>query len=213
MAPPQRLCEICGQRFFAASLPFHQKACAKRNQLYEVECVACRLVLPSSQMGAHIRTCAAVRQPPTPQQQSSPSSPADERAIRGSGGGGPAADADASPPPRLDGTTGPVVPECASPSDASAPSSPPRARTGDGDDERRGAEGDDDPDGPRPPASPIVRRPAPSSPFAEASPSPTPANSFTLAPCRICRRTFAPDRLEAHQRICASLKQAHTLRR
>eukprot|EP00743_Colponemidia_sp_Colp-15_P005445 GILK01005854.1.p1 GENE.GILK01005854.1~~GILK01005854.1.p1 ORF type:complete len:632 (-),score=100.75 GILK01005854.1:118-1968(-) len=51
------LCNICGGKYFPASLPIHQKACKKKFDLSHVDCTHCGRPISNDQWSQHIEVC------------------------------------------------------------------------------------------------------------------------------------------------------------
>eukprot|EP00929_Paragymnodinium_shiwhaense_P085233 TRINITY_DN4566_c0_g1_i2.p1 TRINITY_DN4566_c0_g1~~TRINITY_DN4566_c0_g1_i2.p1 ORF type:complete len:479 (+),score=89.12 TRINITY_DN4566_c0_g1_i2:205-1641(+) len=50
-------CPLCNEKFFPASLPFHQKQCEKRRAKRIVECPYCKIEVVQLQLAEHVKKC------------------------------------------------------------------------------------------------------------------------------------------------------------
>uniref|UniRef100_A0A7S4UMR7 Calmodulin n=1 Tax=Alexandrium monilatum TaxID=311494 RepID=A0A7S4UMR7_9DINO len=61
MPPRAVVCQLCGGKFFAASLAHHQKACQKKVGKQLHECPYCKAGVPMLEMDSHVMRCPAAR--------------------------------------------------------------------------------------------------------------------------------------------------------
>jgi len=61
MAPRSVICNLCGGKFFKASLAHHQKVCREKVGKQCHECPYCHSLWPMLEMDAHIMTCPAAQ--------------------------------------------------------------------------------------------------------------------------------------------------------
>ncbi|KAJ1490517.1 hypothetical protein T484DRAFT_1884231 [Baffinella frigidus] len=58
MPPPRALaCDLCGQMFFKASMPFHVKQCIVKSAAIQVPCPGCEIEYPRFELEAHMAKC------------------------------------------------------------------------------------------------------------------------------------------------------------
>ncbi|CAM9447131.1 unnamed protein product [Chrysoparadoxa australica] len=55
------LCDLCSKAFFPSSLPFHRKACEKKQAHVELPCPYCDLAVRKPQLEKHISKCPTAR--------------------------------------------------------------------------------------------------------------------------------------------------------
>lgn len=61
MPPRDVLCDLCGGKFFAHSLPHHRKSCQKKIQVQRLDCPYCGMAVTQLEMDSHVSGCKAAK--------------------------------------------------------------------------------------------------------------------------------------------------------